>query len=82
LACSRYELVASISAEEGRKFKKVISSQFRRRLKSIVKECVLAFEYYSFGLTKIEGMDNDGRIRWRVVDVGSDTADTVSMLIN
>ena len=41
----RYELEVSISVEERRKLAKMINSQFRRRLKFIVKECVLTFEF-------------------------------------
>ena len=72
VARSRFELAVSISVEERRKLEKMINSQFRRRLKFIVKECVLTFESYNFGLTEIEGLDEAGRIRWRVVDVRSD----------
>ncbi|WP_029584888.1 hypothetical protein [Bradyrhizobium sp. URHD0069] len=82
VARSRYELAVSLSAEEGRNFKKAISSQFRRRLKFIVKKCVLAFESYNFGLTKIDGLDDAGRLRWRVVDARLDVTDTVKMPIN
>jgi hypothetical protein len=71
VACSRYELAKPISTEEGRKFKKVIVGQFRRRLKFIVKECVLAFETYNLGLTTIDGLDDVGMFRWRLTADGA-----------
>ena len=40
----RYERKVSFSVEERRKLAKMINSQFRRRLKFIVKECVLSFQ--------------------------------------
>jgi hypothetical protein len=80
--CSRYELVASISTEEGRKFKKVIGSQFRRRLRFIVKKCVLAFESYNLGLTKIDGLDDVGMLRWGLTDAGTNVCDVGSILTN
>jgi hypothetical protein len=82
VACSRYELAASISAEEGRNFKKVIRSQFRRRLKFIVKKCVLAFESYNFGLTKIDGLDDVGMLRWSLTDAGTSVCHVNSRLTN
>ncbi|MCK1364081.1 hypothetical protein [Bradyrhizobium sp. 62] len=71
VACSRYELANPISAEDGRKFKKVIAGQFRRRLKFIVKKCVLAFEAYNLGLTEINGVDDVGMLRWRLTADGA-----------
>lgn len=71
VACSRYELTNSISAEDGRKFKRVINGQFRRRLKFIVKKCVLAFESYNLGLTRVDGLDDIGMLRWRLTDTGT-----------
>ena len=46
------------------------------------KEFVLAFESYHFGLTKIEGLDDVGRIRWRVVDARSDVANNSKKRFN
>jgi hypothetical protein len=71
VACSRYELAEPISAEEGRKLKKFIAGQFRRRLKFIVKKCVLAFEAYNLGLTMIDGLDDVGMLRWRLTADGA-----------
>jgi hypothetical protein len=82
VANSRYELAISISAEERRNVTKVISSQFRRRLKFIVKECVLAFESYNFGLTKIDGLDDAGRFQWRFVDARSEVTKNVKKPFN
>lgn len=75
-ACSRYELANPISAEEGRKFKRVIAGQFRRRLKFIVKKCVLAFETYNLGLTTIDGLDDVGMFRWRLTADGAHACDS------
>lgn len=71
VACSRYELANPISAEERRKFKRVIVAQFRRRLKFIVEKCVLAFETYNLGLTTIDGLDDVGMLRWRLTADGA-----------
>jgi hypothetical protein len=81
IAPSRYELTVSVSGEEGDNFKRAISTQFRRRLKSIVKECVLAFESYNFGLTTIDGLNEDGWVRWRLADA-ADLTDKIKMPIN
>jgi hypothetical protein len=69
--CSRYELTTSIGAEEGRKFKNAIGGQLRRRLKFITRKSVLAFESYNLGLTKIDGFDDVGMLRWRLTDAGA-----------
>lgn len=71
VACWRYELINPISLEAGREFKKVIVGQFRQRLKLIVKKCVLAFETYNLGLTKIDGLDDVGMLRWRLTADGA-----------
>jgi hypothetical protein len=73
LASSRFELTTSISAAERCDVARVINNQFRRRLKLIVKECVLAFESHNFGLTEINGLDDTGRIRWCIADARSGT---------
>lgn len=71
VADSRYELAVPISNEGRRAITKMINSQFRRRLKLIVKECVLEFETYHSGLSEIDGLDHSGRLRWRADDVRS-----------
>jgi hypothetical protein len=65
LTRSRYQLNASMSAEEKNNFRKVVRAQLRRRLNPIVKEFVLAFESYNAGLTSIESVAYDGRLNWR-----------------
>lgn len=71
IASLRYELAVAISNEERRDIAKMINRQFRRRLKFIVKECVLEFETYNFGLSEIDGLDSSGRLRWRADDARS-----------